>query len=88
MALCIAITRDGQPRKMVYGYGWWHMERATDAAKAHVPAVKDEPMLTVWSHPDLSGGLTITYPMGFKDPTDGEEFILEAGDVVHVWRDR
>lgn len=72
------------PRKI--RWGWWHVECMTDAARAHVPETKDLPILEVWSHRSLQAGLTIEFPMGFKDPFDGEVFILSEGDRLKVWR--
>lgn len=69
-------------------WGWWHVLCMTDAARAHVPATQDMAILTVWSYGDLPHGLTIEYPMGFKDPSDGEVFVLNEGDRLEVWRDR
>lgn len=88
MALCTAVTDAGadEPRKM--RWGWWHVECMTVAARAHVPETASLPLLDVWSHPDLRLGLTIRWPVGFKDPEDGEVFVLNRGDRLNVWRDR
>jgi hypothetical protein len=88
MALCSAIydadTIDPRPMR----WGWWHIEVMTDAARAHYPEVRDLPILEVWSYPALQSGLDIEFPMGFKDPADGEVLILNKGDRLEVWRDR
>lgn len=68
-------------------WGWWHLRMLTEAARAHEPAVKDDAILTVWSYPSLQSGLDIEFPMGFKDPEDGEVMILNKGDRIEVWRD-
>lgn len=35
----------------------------------------------------LNGGsYTLKGEYAFRDPTDGEEFVLLPGDVLHVWR--
>ena len=90
MALCTAIfdADTTTPRKMPNGWGWWHVECMTEAAQAHEAATRSLPLLEVWSYPSLQSGLTITYAMGFKDPEDGEVFILNKGDRLEVWRDR
>lgn len=69
-------------------WGWWHIMCMTDAARAHEPATKDMPILDVWSYPSLQSGLDIEFPMGFKDPADGEVLILDKGDRLEIWRDR
>jgi len=88
MALCTQVTDAGtdQPRRV--RWGWWHVECMTDAARAHIPGAADLPLLELWSHPSLGNGLIIEYPVGFKDPVDGEVFILNQGDRLDVWRDR
>jgi hypothetical protein len=69
-------------------WGFWHLVCMTEAARAHEPAVKDDAILTVWSYPSLQNGLDIEYPMGFKDPSDGEVLIFNKGDRLEVWRER
>jgi hypothetical protein len=88
MALCTAVidADTGKPRAI--RWGWWHVDCMTVAARAHIPEVRDLPLLDVWSHEELWNGLTIEYPVGFKDPVDGEVFILNEGDRLNVWRDR
>lgn len=90
MALRTAITdaTTGELRRPPHGWGWWHVECMTTAARAHHPEVAHHGLLEVWSLPATSGGLTIEFPMGFKDPDDGEVFILNVGDRLDVWRDR
>lgn len=68
-------------------WGWWHIECMTEAARAHYPEVADLPLLQVWSYPALQNGLDIEFPMGFKDPADGEVLIFDKGDRLEVWRD-
>ena len=88
MALCSQIVDAGTDTPRRVRWGWWHIVVMTEAAQSHVPETEGLPLLEVWSHPALSGGLTITYPMGFKDPADGEVFSLTAGDRLSVGRDR
>lgn len=90
MALCTAIydADTTTPRKMPHGWGWWHLECMTEAAKAHYPEVADLSILDVWSYPALQSGLDIEFPLGFQDPTDGEILIFNSGDRLEVWRDR
>jgi len=89
MPLCTAIYDADTigPRKMPHGWGWWHLEMMTFAARVHEPATKDMGLLDVWSYPSLQAGLDIEFPMGFKDPADGEVFILNKGDRLEVWRE-
>ena len=68
-------------------WGWWHIVCMTEAARAHEPAVKDMPILEVWSYPSLQNGLDIEFPMAFKDPSDGEVLTLNKGDRLEVWRE-
>lgn len=74
-----------EPRSL--RWGWWHIMCMTDAARAHVPEVKDDAILTVWSHKDLQNGMTVEFPMAFKDPSDGEVLTLNKGDRLKVWRE-
>lgn len=69
-------------------WGFWHLEVMTIAAQAHEPATQGMAILDTWSYPSLQSGLDIEFPMGFRDPTDGEVLILNAGDRLEVWRDR
>ncbi len=87
MPLMATLTRDEERVKMPHGYGWWHVECFTAVARAHVPATADLPLLEVWSHPDLQAGLTVQWPVGFRDRTDGEVLTFEVGDRINVWRE-
>jgi hypothetical protein len=88
MALCTQVIDAGSTTPRHIRWGWWHVECMTEAARAHVPAAADLPLLDVWSLPETANGLRIEYPMGFKDPADGEVFILNQGDRLLMWRDR
>jgi hypothetical protein len=68
-------------------WGWWHIECMTFAAQVHEPATEGMLLLETWSYPSLQSGLDIEFPMGFKDPSDGEVLILNKGDRLEVWRD-
>jgi hypothetical protein len=68
-------------------WGFWHLVVLTEAARAHEPATADMAILDVWSYPSLQSGLDIEFPMGFRDPADGEVLILNKGDRIEVWRD-
>jgi hypothetical protein len=84
MALCTAVydADTTTPRKM--RWGWWHLECMTQVAKYE--SGLDVPLLELWS---LNGGKhEVQYGVGFKDPVDGEVFILNPGDQLEVWRDR
>lgn len=87
MPLCAAIFDADTTTPRPLRWGWWHMVVLTEAAKAHEPATKDMPLLEVWSYPSLTNGLDIEWPMGFKDPADGEVLILNKGDRIEVWRE-
>lgn len=71
------------PRKV--RWGWWHLEVLTYLAKVEGGWPEDTPLLEVWTL--NSGRLEVTASVGFKDPADGEVFILNAGDLVEVWRE-
>ena len=88
MALCTQVIDAETDEPRTIQWGWWHVEVMTQAARAHIPGAADVPLLELWSHPALSRGLTIQFPMGFRDPADGEVFILNTGDRLNVWRDR
>jgi hypothetical protein len=74
-----------EPRRL--RWGWWHIVCMTEAAQVHYPETEGMGILAVWSYPALQAGLDIEYPMGFKDPADGEVLILNVGDRLEVWRD-
>jgi hypothetical protein len=87
MPLAAAIYDADTMRARPLKWGWWHVLCMTEAARAHYPEVQDLPILSVWSYPALQAGLDIEYPMGFKDPDDGEVLILHKGDRLEVWRE-
>ena len=87
MPLATAIFDAGTLNRRSLRWGWWHVECMTEAARAHYPEVKDLPLLLVWSYPALQSGLDIEYPMGFKDPYDGEVLTFNKGDRLEVWRE-
>lgn len=71
------------PRKI--RWGWWHMLVLTDVARREGGWPEDMPMLEVWS---LNGGHhEVEGSVGYKDPDDGEVFILNRGDMIEVWRE-
>ena len=86
MALCIQIIRDGEARRI--RWGWWHVERATDVVRQEVPELADRPLLNLWSETEVPGTHTVVNRHTYHDVSDGEVFTLEPGDVIHVWRDR
>ena len=87
MPLCTAIYDADTTEARKVRWGWWHIECMTAAAQAHEPATKDLPILETWSYPSLQSGLDIEFPMGFKDPSDGEVLIFNKGDRLEVWRE-
>lgn len=87
MPLASRITDASTGEARAMRWGWWHIEMMTVAARAHFPETEDMALLTVWSQPETSNGFLIEFPMGFKDPTDGEVFILNASDHLHLWRE-
>lgn len=80
----IADADTNEPRTL--RWGWWHIVCMTEAARAHVPEVKEQAILEVWSHPSLRNGMTVEFPMAFRDPSDGEVLTLNRGDRLTVWR--
>jgi hypothetical protein len=87
MPLCTAIYDADTTTQRPIKWGWWHVVCMTEAARAHVPEVRDMAVLEVWSYPALQSGLDIEYPMAFKDPYDGEVLTLNKGDRLEVWRE-
>lgn len=87
MPLCSAIYDADSTTPRSIRWGWWHIECMTAAARAHEPATQDMPLLEVWSYPSLQSGLDIEFPMGFRDPIDGEVLIFNKGDRLEIWRE-
>lgn len=87
MPLNTAIYDADQKVERPLRWGWWHLQCMTEVARAHEPATRDMPLLEVWSYPSLQSGLDVEFPMGFKDPADGEVLIFNKGDRLEVWRD-
>lgn len=87
MPIAAAIYDEGTTTPRPLRWGWWHLDCMTEAARAHFPVTQNMSMLTVWSQPETANGFDIEYPMGFKDPTDGEVLTLNKGDRLEVWRE-
>lgn len=87
MPLCAQIIDADTVTPRSVRWGWWHVMCMTEVARAHEPAVEDCDVLSVWSYPSLVGGLDVEFPVGFKDPTDGEVLVFNKGDRLEVWRE-
>lgn len=88
MPLCARVYDSGSTEPRSIRWGWWHVVCMTEAARAHFPVTQNMALLTVWSQPETCNGLTVEYPMAFRDESDGEVFTLSRGDKLLVWRDR
>jgi hypothetical protein len=87
MPLCSQIVRDGENHSLPHGWGWWHLECITTAARAQCALPSDMPLLEVWSQPETQNGVELALAIGFKDPSDGEVLILRPLDRLRVWRE-
>jgi hypothetical protein len=86
MALCAQIIDAGTVTPRPVRWGWWHLTVLTDLARKEAGMSEDTPLLEVWS---INGGHhEVGCAIGYRDPADGEVFILNPGDVIEIWRDR
>jgi hypothetical protein len=74
MALYARIKRDGEPLKMPFGWGLFHLNAIYE--------VNDNEDGNISS----SGSHVVQNRWTFEDPSDGEVLVLEPGDVLEMWR--
>lgn len=68
------IKRDGEPLKMPYGWGWFHLHAMFEVNEKEGGNIRS------------TGYHTVQNEWRFEDPADGEVFILLPGDVLEMWR--
>jgi hypothetical protein len=91
MPLCIRHT-DAKDNAVPHAFGWWHIEvfRATAMCETFPdfdPMTVDTSDREHFNQTDLytKGRQVITRLWKWRDPSDGEVFILRPGEVIEMW---
>lgn len=91
MPLYTRIVRDGEPVKLEFGWGWWHVQVMKEVAVAETFHLERAEDYTVeqWHFTALyrtGRQVVLRDDWEFEDTSDGEIFRLHPGDVLEMWR--